>query len=89
MLKALLHGASATNQHTAASVLAASCRDYTLRVTGHSLGGGTAVLVTHMLRAQYPTARYTMQYVTLQFQQLLVCVVSALSLCSVNVPNAV
>ena len=33
------------------------CDGYTLRVTGHSLGGGTAVLLTHMLRAQYPSAR--------------------------------
>jgi putative lipase involved disintegration of autophagic bodies len=57
MLKALLHGTTDSSEQTAASVLAASCRDYALRVTGHSLGGGTAVLVTHMLRAQYPTAR--------------------------------
>lgn len=33
------------------------CRGYDLRVTGHSLGGGTAVLLTYMLRRDYPSVR--------------------------------
>lgn len=31
--------------------------DYSLRVTGHSLGGSTGVLLTYMLRKDYPSVR--------------------------------
>lgn len=33
------------------------CLGYSLRVTGHSLGGSTGALLTYMLRRDYPTAR--------------------------------
>lgn len=33
------------------------CRGYSLRITGHSLGGSTGVLLTYMLRRDYPSTR--------------------------------
>lgn len=33
------------------------CRGYSLRLTGHSLGGSTGALLTYMLRAEYPSTR--------------------------------
>lgn len=33
------------------------CRGYSLRITGHSLGGSTGVLLTYMLRSTYPSTR--------------------------------
>ena len=33
------------------------CLGYSLRLTGHSLGGGTGALLTYMLRRDYPSAR--------------------------------
>lgn len=33
------------------------CRGYALRVTGHSLGGSTSILLTYMLRRDYPSVR--------------------------------
>lgn len=33
------------------------CRGYDLRITGHSLGGSTGVLLTYMLRRDYPSVR--------------------------------
>ncbi|CAN0579036.1 unnamed protein product, partial [Ectocarpus sp. 12 AP-2014] len=32
-------------------------RDYSLRVTGHSLGGSTGALLAYMLRREYPSVR--------------------------------
>lgn len=33
------------------------CRSYSLYVTGHSLGGSTGVLLSYMLRRDYPSVR--------------------------------
>ncbi|CAN0317507.1 unnamed protein product, partial [Hapterophycus canaliculatus] len=33
------------------------CRGYSLRLTGHSLGGSTGALLAYMLRAEYPSTR--------------------------------
>jgi len=39
------------------SPLSNSCRNYDIRVVGHSLGAGIAVLVGYMLQPQYPSVR--------------------------------
>lgn len=39
------------------SVRISRCRGYSLRITGHSLGGGTGALLTYMMRRDYPSAR--------------------------------